>query len=220
MEDGTPDCADEGLGPEVKDAHAPPDKGTPADQVSPRVLFLSGAVFLVLLAVIGVALYAHTRGLPTEAGWLILYTCIGLFAGVAFCLFTPGSTGEFTMKRLGIKLGGGAAIGAAFMVLGYQLATRCGEAPPHVVVEVENLSDVDYVPIVSRSRGVSNVHHVLEDKACLLVKFDERSTCGGFETKQWDPSAQAFRTVEYTVDRSGKLAKRHVPDPSSTVGGN
>ena len=77
-------------------------------------------VVFVILALI-VAMIWSTEGDLSRAHMILLYVGVAIITGILFWHFTPGSTGQFDLKQLGIRLGGGAAIGASFMVLAWWL---------------------------------------------------------------------------------------------------
>lgn len=85
-------------------------------------IWLSGICIFVFLAVL-VGLFIYTGGYPSTFGMALGYVAIALITGGFFWLFR-GSTGEVELKELGIKLGGAAAIGAAFMLLASKLTLK------------------------------------------------------------------------------------------------
>ncbi len=82
-----------------------------------KVFWGNVSVLFVLLGAV-VCLFIAAGGKDfNPAQWVAFYVLIALVTGLVFCLFTSNSKGEYTNKKLGISLGGGAGIGACFMVL-------------------------------------------------------------------------------------------------------
>src|SRR5262245_1935824 len=84
--------------------------------------FLYGLLLAAIILFLEFLVFYSTGGRLARAHWVVLYVGVAVFTGVVFWLVTPGSTGSLKFAALGIKLGGGAAIGAAFMLLAWKLS--------------------------------------------------------------------------------------------------
>ena len=77
----------------------------------------------VLVGLVGLMIW-RTGGALTRAHWFVLLVSVAMVAGLGFWLWT-GSSGSFSVA--GLKLGGGAAVGAAFMYLAWKLVGTRGD---------------------------------------------------------------------------------------------
>jgi len=173
----------------------------------PDVIKLGMAVVFVIIA-LEVLMLAFTRGQLTRAYEIALYIGIAIVTGVIFWLLTPGSTGELELKKLGIKLGGGAAIGAIFMILAHQLTVRETNyvvlpipAQIHREFTIKNLSPGD----------ISNVGQVrtITHKRLLFVEFRPGKEAGTIRLKYFRTNDSKFEEPVYRVTLKGELTKDH-----------
>ena len=88
-------------------------------------------LILLMIGLIGWMVSA-LGGHLAPAHWALLYVGIALVTGIAFWTIT-GSTGQVTLNvaQVALRLGGGAAIGAAFMLIAYSLVAT---NDPYVIV--------------------------------------------------------------------------------------
>ncbi len=86
-----------------------------APKVDSKTQILGVCVVIVLLSLL--ALLISQVEIFELPHYLLLFTGIALTSGILFWILTPGSSGQLNNERLGIKLGGGAGIGAAMMAL-------------------------------------------------------------------------------------------------------
>ncbi len=123
-----------------------------AGSLGSRTFYGGFALILIILA-LETALFLTKEGDLDKAEWVVLYVGVALVTGIAFWILTPGSTGEVTVEHLGIRLGGGAAIGAAFVLLSNFVSE---EPPNHRVFLVDDKCEqID--PAVIEQDGVSAI---------------------------------------------------------------
>lgn len=88
----------------------------PTSSTKPASIAVGIAVLLILIG-LTVVLFRYARDRFYPQYWVAFYVSVALITGLSFWLLTAGATGEYTNSRLGLRLGGGAGIGACFMVL-------------------------------------------------------------------------------------------------------
>ncbi len=115
---------------------------------------------------------------------MLFLTGVALLTGTVFWIVTPGS-GQVSIRQLGIRLGGGAAIGAAFMLLANQLTPQ---SLPGVGVVVE-----------------LNEQRLAEQEANASVRMD-KSTVKGYLLKGTSQVAVVFKE---STSPTGKLVIRY-----------
>ena len=168
-----------------------------AGSLGSRTFYGGFALILIILA-LETALFLTKEGDLDKAGWVVLYVGVALVTGIAFWILTPGSTGEVTVEHLGIRLGGGAAIGAAFILLSNFVSE---EPPTHRVFLVDDKCEqID--PAVIEEDGV-NAIELEKDEESLKVKrwlVEFKAPKGYFVT--YSPYASPD-TVRHNVTRKG-----------------
>ncbi len=82
---------------------------------------IGGSILIVIVLMLLASLLIYRGDSFNRPHWVSLYAGIAVVTGLSFWIYAPGSTGEVTIKEIGIKLGGGAAVGAAFMLLAWWL---------------------------------------------------------------------------------------------------
>jgi hypothetical protein len=168
-----------------------------ASGLGSRIFYAGFALILIILA-LETALFRSKEGDLDKAEWVVLYVGVALVTGIAFWILTPGSTGEVTVEHLGIKLGGGAAIGAAFMLL----SNFVSEEPPNYRVFPEDDRCEQIEPAVTEEDGVEAIE-IEKDEESLKVKswlVEFKSSKGYFVTNS--PYASP-NTVRHNVTRKG-----------------
>lgn len=128
-----------------------------------------GMLFVLVLIGLVVAMVSSGEGMLERSEWVLLYTAIAMISGVTFWFVSPDGQQSFDMKEMGIKLSGGAAVGASFMLLAYFIT------PPPVLQRYsfpEDISNSYVVSLVSAGNGV-DILHVDEDRKSLIVEFKE-----------------------------------------------
>jgi hypothetical protein len=99
------------------------------------------------------------------------------------------------IKLLGIKLGGSAAIGAAFIILVHSYF------PPRdyaIITLPEEHRDKNFYP-----RSNDSVRCTRISTGRYLVEFTGNESNAKFIAKQLDPTGSAFNIYEFTVNRNG-----------------
>jgi hypothetical protein len=187
---------------------APPPSAPPAaagSSVSPRLVF-AGGMGLILL-IIGLLAWMVTAlgGRLAPAHWSLLYVGIALVTGIAFWTLTT-STGEVTLTReqVALKLGGGAAIGAAFMYMAYWFNSG---GDPYVVVPLASSgTSANAVAISDFDRGNLDPPYLIRELRQVLVEFKEGKKDGWYTTKHPEPPNKMVY-LTYHVTRLGMVGK-------------
>lgn len=118
-----------------------------ANRVAPSWSFVTGVALIVLVISLLVWQRISTHGyIAGRQDWLLLLVGVALVTGMVFWLITPGAEGELNLTQLGLKLTGGAAIGAGFMLLAWELTKT---SPTTVIVPLEQASRADNPAILS-----------------------------------------------------------------------
>ncbi len=185
---------------------APPESPRTPNNSAPPIK-LGFALIGALIALEAIMIWA-TGGRLRQAHEVALYIGVALITGIAFWLFTPGSTGELNLPELGIKLGGGAAIGAIFMLLASWLTSP---AIQHVVVPVpaeipqqftmHNLSP-DSIRELGELRTVSG-------NRFLFAEFWAKEEEGAFQLTHLSNEGAAFKNPTYRIGLDGVLQRQN-----------
>lgn len=181
------------------------DRATPMET---RLLYIGVGISLLLLVLL-IVVWLSADGTPMD--WVFFYVLVALLTGVLFWTVTPGSTGEVTVQQLGIRLGGGAAIGAAFMLLAHWLTPAPPPPASDVALVSLNLPDsVRTSPVlkVANFDEASFSHEPVllpcaGTKRQALVQFKEGASEGWFRVSAVVPPGKRI-SVEYTVSRGGE----------------
>ena len=175
--------------------------------MSPRERFYyvvaPGLVLILVLLTLAAWLLVGTGGHLLRAHWIALCVIVALVSGIAFWALTPGATGTVDIVQLGVRLTGGAGIGAAFLLLAWWLTS---DPPPNArVVSVKNFPAL--VVDGERSTPGITVRRIARERDQLLVLFAENTDEGDFYT--WYPNSDSERVyLRHRVYRTGDL-----PDP-------
>lgn len=171
----------------------------PIGSSDPRVRLLvirSAISFLFVCLGILTALYVSNGGNFLPAHWVALKVGVALITGIAFWTFTA-SSGEFTWKDWGLKLGGGAAVGAAFMILAHYITPDM--SPANRIVEVPVPADARVTAIAGT--GVNAVTSLQKDGR-FLVEFTEGNDRGEIHLNYLGTEGTR-RRLSYEVRRVG-----------------
>ena len=145
-----------------------------------RIAYL--VIFLIAIMLI------LTKGNLNRALWVALWVGVAITSGIIFSVFTTDSTGQIDFKQLGIKLGGGAAIGAAFMLLpwwmtkpdiNYTIIPVPSEIHGPINIEnltTNNISDVGELRTVGRKRYLFVDFFDEEEEGKLLLKYSKSNS--------------------------------------------
>jgi hypothetical protein len=166
--------------------------------------FLGLLVVAVIVALVGVMLWS-TQGVLTRAHEIVLFVSVAIVTGVLFWILTPGSSGQLTVKQLGIRLGGGAGIGASFMLLAWWLTASTAnttvvpvpfQIPTDFTIEnisPEHLADVGELRTVSKRRFI-------------YAEFRPGHNAGVLRLKYLKPLGGGFEMSTFTVTLAGELS--------------
>jgi hypothetical protein len=140
--------------------------------------------------------------------YTFLFVGVALITGIVFWVCT-GSSGVLTVKELGLRLGGGAAIGAGFMLLAFSLIRQLAITPPPAVVEVElSAAEADNQQFLKVSKVSGELEpHLRRDGRVVFVKFTGCCTDGTIVSEYVAEAVEEeVRTVKVTrrVWRGGR----------------
>lgn len=130
-----------------------------------------------LIGLLGV-LYWAEDGYPSALGWVFAYVGVALITGIAFWALT-GSTGDLTLPQIGLRLGGGAAIGAGFMLLAHSLTPQT-DRDRLIEIQVPDAGgNVYLVPKATQGCRVEQISHsgrfiALLDEGAKSAQFSVR----------------------------------------------
>jgi len=138
-------------------------------------------VFLVSLTLLSYIAFYKTDN-PSAVTWTFFFILTGLSC-MSLCAFIPlPSTGVYENHALGIKLGGGAGIGACFIILAWSLA--CNPPSPIEPIKYRVFNSKDLTEIADYSLRSFSICQ--EPKGCkinqlnkttkYLVSFDNKET--------------------------------------------
>lgn len=158
-------------------------------------------IIILLLAVMLVT----TGGHLTRAYEIVLLVGIALVTGISFWLLTPGSTGTVEVKEIGIRLGGGAAIGAAFMILAWWLTSGL---PSYVVVPVPASIPSEFVIRNLTPEEIADVGevHTITNNRMLYVAFQPKRESGTIELRHLKPGEAKFSAPLYIITVKGEIS--------------
>ena len=162
---------------------------------------IGGSFLIVIVLVLLAILLVYRADSFSRPHWVSLYAGIAVVTGLAFWIYAPGSTGEVTVKELGIKLGGGAAVGAAFMLLAWWLTPLTEVLIVDVPDSVKGIAS--RFAIENSSPGLRA--ELLDGNNRILVEFSENRAEGRIHlvyfTKDLERQSDCF---------SAKRGKRHL----------
>lgn len=163
-------------------------------------------VVFAIIALEAVMLWA-TGGHLTRAHQIVLYIGVAIVTGVVFWLLTPGSTGELDFKQLGIRLGGGAAIGASFMLLAWWLTDP---EVNHTVVPVPSAIAQDFTIENLSPNDLADVGEVrtISNRRYLYAEFRPGHERGDIRINHLEDGATAMNTSAYQISLDGELIDR------------
>ena len=169
--------------------------------------FRWAAFFLLCFLVCCViAMFVATDGILLETHRMVLYVTIALVTGTLFWILTPGATGEVDLKEIGVKLTGGAGIGAGFMVLACWLAST---NVTHIVVPIPADIPRDVAITNLTPDSIADVGEVrtVVDRRYIYVEFVPGHDTGRIQVERATVSAGGvtFPKSAYSVFLSGKI---------------
>lgn len=169
---------------------------------------LRHGLFIVILLIIAVAIMLIvTGGHLNRAFEIVLYICVALVTGILFWLFTPGSTGDLDFKKLGIKLGGGAAIGASFMLLAWYLTEPNLN---YVVIPKPSYIPQEFTIINQSSQEINDVGEVRTKggKQYLYIEFRDGKDEGIIDLNYLKNGNITFAKSQFKATIKGELVNR------------
>jgi hypothetical protein len=173
----------------------------PANRPSPSWTFGVGVALLAVILFLLVVQRVSTGGFSTGRNdSILLLVGVALFTGIAFWLVTPGAEGTVDLKQLGIHLGGGAGIGAAFMLLAWWLTSS---SPTYIVVSLDSASLQHELALASGPADSADIKsaYLLPPKDRVFVEFGDGKEKGWFTTHHLEGAKVV--TLKYKVTRYG-----------------
>ncbi|HLN29974.1 MAG TPA: hypothetical protein VK395_19690 [Gemmataceae bacterium] len=169
------------------------------NRVAPSWSFITGVALILL--VIGLLAWQRisTHGfIAGRQDWVLLLIGVALVTGMVFWLVTPGAEGELNLAHLGLKLTGGAAIGAGFMLIAWGL-TKISPTTVIVALDQDSLANR---PVV-RGLDTENIDlaYQLPDQR-VLVEFKDGKEHGWFKTEHLEVGGKLVY-LTYKVTRAG-----------------
>jgi hypothetical protein len=154
-------------------------------------------VVAILVFAMGCMLVA-TDGLMNRGYGVAFFICSALIAGIAFWTLSPGARqgNAFNLRVLGIRLGGGAAIGASFALLAWTVV------PSDSTFVVQRLNGEGDVTITELGDGARDAAYVAARK-WLVVEMEPGADTASVSVRWFDEALEP-PTVRKTV-----LVKRH-----------
>lgn len=178
-----------------------------SEQLGPshQPLLIPGLLVVFVIVILEAIMLWGTSGRLTRAYEIVLYIGVAIVTGVLFWLLTPGSQGELNFTQLGIRLGGGAAIGASFMLLAWYLTDQDTN---HVVVPVPPGVPAEFNIENQTPNGLADVGEVrsVSGRHYLYVEFQPGQDQGDLSLKYLNPN-EGFITSSYRVTRDGVISK-------------
>lgn len=167
----------------------------PREHHPPHARF--GLLVAMLIILLLAVLLTARGGILQRAEWVALYVGVALVTGIVFWLVAPGGKSELSMPQYGMRLGGGAAVGAIFMLIAHKITPgpeiRAFELPTeirrsHTVQILDSSPRID-VEIVN--------------KRLLLVEFRESQNDGEVTLEYFQELRQ--ERICFLVSRVGEL---------------
>jgi len=167
-------------------------------------LLIPGLLVVFVIIVLEALMLWQTNGHLTRAYQIVLYTGVAIVTGVLFWLLTPGSMGEVDLKQLGIRLGGGAAIGAAFMLLAWFLTDP---ETNHVVAPVPFGIPQEFTIHNQSPNDLADVGEVrtISGRRYLYAEFRSGHDEGILNLKHLRAGSAGFSTPSYQITLEGEL---------------
>ena len=158
---------------------------------------LAFCIWLIVIVLMA-ALLITTGGNLNDALWSVLYIGLALITGIAFWIVTPGAKSEVGIPKLGIKLAGSAATGAAFIIIvNFYLPPR-DYAITTLPLQHQDKSFHQVNPDDSMKVTRINLQR-------YLVEFVGNKRADKFRAEQLTPDGQAWNSYEFTVDMNWKI---------------
>ena len=159
-------------------------------------------VIVLLLTV----MLAMTGGELLRSHWVVLYVGVALVSGILFWVLTPGSSGEVDLKELGIKLGGGAAIGQAFMLLAWTL-TRNQDQDFVVPIPADVPEKVQLKNLTTAALSDVGEVRTTGGRRFLYVEFRPGQEVGRVSLIYPDPPNESFIARTFEVTTGGAITE-------------
>ena len=170
-------------------------------------LLLPGMIITIVIIVLETVMLIKTNGVLTQAYQIVLYVGVAIVTGVVFWTLTPGTSGLINFKQLGIRLGGGAAIGASFMLLAWWLTVpkfnfAVIPTPSNIPedfslanVSPENISDIGELRTISKRRYI-------------FAEFRSNKEIGEINLQHLNASKNRLENSIYVITLQGDFLKK------------
>ncbi len=174
-----------------------------------RMLLRWAISLLLILLVLIVCLYVFGGDVFRPQHRFGLYAAITVFSGLVFCFFTP-STGEFSIPNLGLRLGGGAAIGLG-IVYAINFIIPWDPPPSLRVITTDGFPTDSPYFFDKWSSGIRSVmvevkkNEMFEGSRRFGVEFEQNQTEGELYFYYFDADRDGRVTRTQPVVRTGPL---------------
>jgi hypothetical protein len=157
-------------------------------------------IFAVLIGLF--VLFWATGGAFYGPHWVAFYVTIALVTGVCFWTLCPEGDSTYANRTLGIKLGGGAAIGASFMMLAHSITPV--DLPDVRVIKVPSIGISSEIIPDGNSLEIRAVKRIPESPFEFVVWFGDHENSGvlNFHYLAKDGTIKRF---ELSVGRIGPI---------------
>lgn len=172
--------------------------------ITRRDLLVPALVMVLVFVVLNTLMLVATGGYLARAHWFVLVVSVGIVTGILFWTLTPGSTGEVNLPELGIRLCGGAAIGAAFMLLAWYL-TSPAKNEAVIPLSATLPPDIEMVNLSTEAIATLGEVRTLGGRRMIYVQFSDEAEAGTILVRHLNTDLVEFVEREYRVTRDGRL---------------
>ena len=164
---------------------------------------LGGIALIFTIIGLIVLLYIKTGGRFNRAQWFIVFVAVAMVTGLSFWIFTE-SSGKVAVK--GVELGGGAAIGAGFMLLSWGIISSDKFHKfllPFTIVVIPTEKYSKLYRLVDKSSEIVNNQDLPGGR--MLFEFGEGHFAGSIKLRHFTADFNKFEDVRYRIDRAGRI---------------
>lgn len=170
-------------------------------------LLLPGMIVISIIIILETVMLIKTNGILTQAYQIVLYVGVAIVTGVVFWTLTPGTSGQINFTQLGIRLGGGAAIGASFMLLAWWLtAPKCN----FVVIPTPSNAPEDFLLLNVSPENISDVGELrtISKRRYIFAEFRSKKEVGEIHFRHLNANENGFEDSAYIITLQGSLLKK------------
>jgi len=165
-----------------------------------------GIVLIFIIIGLITILYVKTGGRFNRAQWFIMFVAVAMVTGLSFWIFTE-SSGKLEVKKIGLELGGGAAIGAGFMLLAWGIVSskkfQKFISPFAIIgIPIEKYSKI--FRLIDKSNEITNAQ-ILAGGSRILFEFREGYFSGSIVVRHFTADYTKIEDIDYHIDRAGRI---------------